>query len=436
MNQNRVISLKEIDKSYKVYDRKVIHRLQDIFFPSTNKKSQAFFALEDINLTVNKGEILGIVGRNGSGKSTLLKIISGITVQSKGDIEVKGNVIPLLELGGGFNPEYTGRENIYLNCALLGLKKEEIDARYQDIVDFSELEDFIDMPIKKYSSGMKARLGFAVSINIDPDILILDEVLSVGDELFKRKCFVKMQSFFNSGKTILFVSHNSESIINICTRVILLHKGEKLLDGSPDFVMEQYSRLLNCGKDKESYVVESIRMGQKKKKNKSSENRISMDDSLLLKPKSTRIVQKKNIALISAHLTDKKKKETHLLEWGKKYNLQFLLQIKEQVERFRVEVILHDDQSRRISECIYPHSYESDIVLKKNQTLDFSCNFNANLRPGLYGITFVIRHMETGKIKDAIKISDIILFKMIEKTISSKSPAQLFEKKIHFDYRD
>lgn len=428
MNEN-VISLRGIQKNYKIYERNIIHRLQDTFLPSLSKKMDPFYALKNIDLDVKNGEILGIVGRNGSGKSTLLKIISGITTQTKGTVDIKGNVIPLLELGGGFNPEYTGRENIYLNCALLGLKKSEIDDRFNDIVEFSELEEFIDMPIKKYSSGMKARLGFAVSINIDPDILILDEVLSVGDELFKRKCFVKMQEFFKSGKTILFVSHSSQNILNICSRVILLHKGQKLLDGEPDYVMKQYARLLNCEKGKEEQVVNSILKMENYPEKKTDTKTPEKAEGLLLKPKSTRIVKKKRIILKKAKLTDNKGQEIHLLDWGKKYRLRFRLKICENIKNFKFEVIIHDKHSNIISESIYPDNYEHDLQLEKGQIVRLSCGFFSYLKPGLYGITFVMRTTESGTIKDAIKADDIILFKIITKTVSDKSSVQLFGKK-------
>ncbi len=239
-----VINLTDVSKTYYLYDRNFVDRFKDTFLPGKKKRYRQFDALKNISLSVNRGEILGIIGGNGAGKSTLLKIISGITQPTSGDVNVSGRIIPLLELGGGFNPEYTGRENIYFYCSLMGLHKEEIDLIYDEIVDFSEIIDFIDVPLKKYSSGMKARLAFSVSINIDPDILILDEVLAVGDQKFRKKCFSRMDQIFKSGKTILFVSHDVASIKRICTKAVLLNKGSLVAIDSTDCIVKMYNELL------------------------------------------------------------------------------------------------------------------------------------------------------------------------------------------------
>ena len=200
--------------------------------------------MNGISFEIKKGETVGIIGTNGSGKSTILKIITGVLNPTSGSVQVDGRISALLELGAGFNMEYTGLENVYLNGTMLGFSKEEIDARLQDILDFADIGEFIHQPVKTYSSGMFVRLAFAVAINIDPEILIVDEALSVGDIFFQSKCFRKFEEFKERGKTILLVSHDLSSISKYCDRVILLNKGNKVSEGSPKVVVDEYKKIL------------------------------------------------------------------------------------------------------------------------------------------------------------------------------------------------
>jgi ABC-type polysaccharide/polyol phosphate transport system ATPase subunit len=239
MNSQVVIEVNNVSKRYKLYKSKK-HRAIEALLPHIKKYHTDFYSLKDFNLTVNQGEIIGIIGKNGSGKSTLMKIIAGVTQPTSGTIQVKGNIVPLLELGSGFHPEFTGYENIYFYTAVLGYPKEMIKEKIDEIIAFADVGEFIDQPVKNYSSGMKSRLAFAVSVNIDPDILILDEVLSVGDAAFKAKSFEKIREFFTNGKTILFVSHSMDSIKKLCNRAILLHNGQLMMDGDPNSVVEKY----------------------------------------------------------------------------------------------------------------------------------------------------------------------------------------------------
>ena len=203
-------------------------------------KKAPFWALRDINLAIDEGEVFGIIGTNGSGKSTFLKILSKIVVPTTGRVELTGKVNSLLEVGTGFHPELTGRENVYLNGSILGLRKSEIKARFDQIVDFSEVELFLDTPVKHYSSGMYVRLAFAVAVHLNPDILIIDEVLSVGDLAFQQKCITKMEEEVLKGRTVLLVSHNMEIVSRLCDRVMLLHQGKNLEIGEPKAVIEHY----------------------------------------------------------------------------------------------------------------------------------------------------------------------------------------------------
>ena len=199
-----------------------------------------FWALRDINITLKKGDRLGILGLNGAGKSTLLKVIAGVFKPTEGKVTKRGNIAPLLELGAGFDPQYTGRENIFLYGAVLGLSRKFLEEKYDEIVKFAELEEFIDVPLKNYSSGMKARLGFAIATIVEPDILILDEVLSVGDAKFRKKSEKKVMSMFDKGVTVLFVSHSIEQVKTLCNKAILLEKGRIIASGDIDEVAEIY----------------------------------------------------------------------------------------------------------------------------------------------------------------------------------------------------
>jgi len=237
------ISLKGVSKYYKLYNDPK-DRLKEALSPFGKKYHHEFYALKDINLEVKKGEILGIVGRNGSGKSTLLKLICGVLTPNGGSVHVNGKISALLELGAGFNPEFSGYKNIYFYATILGLSRQEIDEKMDDIVAFADLGEFMNQPVKTYSSGMKARLGFAVAVHIEPEILILDEVLAVGDSLFKRKCHAKMEEFFKGGKTIIYVSHDTGSITELCSRAILLDTKKVLLDSDPKTVSMYYQKIL------------------------------------------------------------------------------------------------------------------------------------------------------------------------------------------------
>lgn len=203
-------------------------------FNNKKKEKDEFWALKNINFTVNKGERVGIIGHNGAGKSTLLKVFSRITIPTEGEIEVRGRIASLLEVGTGFHMELTGRENIYLNGSILGMSKEEIDEKFNDIVEFSEVRGFLDVPVKKYSSGMFVKLAFAVASHLDPDILIVDEVLAVGDMKFQEKCLGKMEDVASGGRTVLYVSHSMRTIQQLCTRVIVMNQGKIIHDGNVD----------------------------------------------------------------------------------------------------------------------------------------------------------------------------------------------------------
>lgn len=259
MSSDFAIRVNHLSKSFPIYD-KPHHRLLQMLAPGPKHRwFREFQALRDISLTIKRGETLGIVGRNGSGKSTLLQLICGTLTPSEGSVEVMGRIAALLELGSGFNPEFTGRENVFLNGAVLGLSQEEIRERFDEIADFAEIGEFIEQPVKSYSSGMYVRLAFAVAINVNPEILIVDEALSVGDEAFQRKCFARINKIRDGGATVLFVSHSAGAVTELCDRALLLDHGELLLEGAPKFVVSRYHKMLYAPADRVAAIRESIR---------------------------------------------------------------------------------------------------------------------------------------------------------------------------------
>jgi lipopolysaccharide transport system ATP-binding protein len=257
MSSEPIIEVRGMGKAYPIYD-KPHHRLIQMF--SRNRRwYHEFEALRNVHFRVERGETVGVVGRNGSGKSTLLQIICGTLAPSSGEVHVRGRVAALLELGAGFNMEFTGRENVFMNGALMGLNNDVIEQRLAEILAFADIGEFIDRPVKTYSSGMYVRLAFAVAIHVEPDLLVVDEALSVGDEAFQRKCFARIGKLREGGCTILFVSHGAATVIELCDRAILLDRGEMLADGAPKAVISRYQRMLYAPEDRLVVLREQMR---------------------------------------------------------------------------------------------------------------------------------------------------------------------------------
>ncbi len=303
-----VIKVDHVSKKYKLYATPM-DRMKEALSVRKKAYHKEFYALQDISFEVNKGEILGIVGVNGSGKSTLLKIITDVLTPSDGNLEVNGKISALLELGAGFNPEYTGIENVYLNGTILGYTNEEMKEKIPAIVKFAEIGAFIHQPVKSYSSGMFARLAFAVAINVDPDILIVDEALSVGDLNFQIKCMKKFDEFRNAGKTILFVSHDVNAIKRYCTRTIWIKQGHLVADGNTDDVTDRYLDFLH------SAEASAFRSDGKVEQNEDGRNADFHDDYISQNPNDIgRIVDLK--------LYDQNGKETKDIQFGEEMSVE------------------------------------------------------------------------------------------------------------------
>lgn len=243
MSEDWAIKIEHLSKVYKIFD-KPTDRVKEALNPFRKRYSRDFYALNDVSLTIKKGETVGIIGKNGAGKSTILKIITGVLTPTSGSVQVNGRIASLLELGAGFNPEMTGIENIYMNGTIMGYSKEEMDDRLQDIIDFADIGEFIHQPVKMYSSGMFARLAFAVNAFVEPDILIVDEALSVGDMKFQVKCMDKMAELMKGGCTVIFVSHDINAIRRLCHRAFFFNQGQLLADGEVNTVADMYLEFL------------------------------------------------------------------------------------------------------------------------------------------------------------------------------------------------
>jgi len=237
MTDSILIEFNNVSKRFKLGQKLLLKQaLLDIF----HRHNDYFWALKDINIKIKRGETVGIIGKNGSGKSTILKLIAGIIIPTKGEIRVRGKIAPLIELGAGFHPELSGRENVFINGAILGMSKKDLQEKFEDIINFAEIREFIDTPIKHYSSGMYLRLGFSIAIHTNPNILLIDEILAVGDEKFKQKCYKKLEEFKRKKTTIVYVSHDLETVKSFCDRVIYINSGEIIYDGKPNKAVNCY----------------------------------------------------------------------------------------------------------------------------------------------------------------------------------------------------
>lgn len=342
MAEDIAISVNDVSKMYKLYDNPM-DRLKESLGLSRKKKYKEHYALNHVSFQVHKGETVGIIGTNGSGKSTILKIITGVLSPTGGEVSVNGRISALLELGAGFNGEYSGLENVYLNGSMIGFSREEIDAKLQSILDFADIGEFIHQPVKTYSSGMFVRLAFAVAINIDPEILIVDEALSVGDVFFQAKCYRKFEEFKEMGKTILFVSHDLSSIGKYCDRVVLLNKGEKLAEGGAKEMVNLYRRVLvnqyddadleegaeNAEAGQDGQLTDGTTGENVSKKEHAGGGR-AMKDSLNLNPKVLEYGSKLG-EIVDFAIRDDTGMITNVIEKGKEFSVQMKVRFQADV---------------------------------------------------------------------------------------------------------
>jgi lipopolysaccharide transport system ATP-binding protein len=432
------IEARNLSKSYKLYDKNS-DRLKEALNPFGKKYHQVFDALRNINFTVGRGEVLGIIGRNGAGKSTLLKIISGILTQSGGQCNVNGRVSALLELGTGFNPELTGVENIHFNGIIKGFSPEEIDDRMERIIEFADIGQFMYQPIKMYSSGMKARLGFAMAIHIDPEILIVDEALSVGDELFKRKCYARIQNFMDEGKTILFVTHSLSTINELCTRAIMLDKGELILEGHPKLVTTHYLKLLystlrerpivresiiTLNKDqaqKDTYAQQLVREELDKDSDKllydherKEAESANMQSFYIESFQSSTTIQHKTPAvdLFDLEIQTPDGQKVNALVMNEDYICTFKVKFNVSLQFVSFNVKIKSVKGINVSGIRFPKNNTDFPRVKKGEVYRFDWRFNCKLVPKSYFVNITMSNFSDGEKIQLLHLADALAFKV------------------------
>lgn len=378
-----VVSIKNVSKVYKLFD-KPIDRLKESLSLTHKNYHTDHFALEDISLDVHKGECVGIIGTNGSGKSTLLKIITGVLSPSSGTVEVNGKISALLELGAGFNMEYTGIENIYLNGTMLGFSKEEMDAKLDDIINFAEIGEFINQPCKTYSSGMFARLAFAVAINVEPDILIVDEALSVGDIFFQSKCYRKFNEFKEAGKTIIFVTHDMGSVIKYCERSMLINRGHHVLTGTSAEAVDVYKKILANQYDDNTKEEEKVKDTEVKQV---SEEDSSWKQKLILNQQVDSYGNGKAEIVDFAVLNDKGE-VTSTLQKNKQFRIKMKIRFYEDIENPIFAYIIKDRKGTEITGTNTFLEKYMQKNCKKGQEITVNFDQILNLQGGQYLLSF------------------------------------------------
>lgn len=328
MENKYSIQVKNVSKIYNLYENSS-DRLKEILSFTNKSYHRDFYALKDINFEVNKGETFGIIGTNGSGKSTLLKLITGVATQSSGEIQVDGKISALLELGAGFNRNYTGLENIYLNGTMMGYTREEMEQKVDDIIDFADIGDFIYQPVKNYSSGMFARLAFAVAINIEPEILIVDEALSVGDVFFQNKCYKKFEELRSKGITVIFVSHDIGTVKQLCSRVLWIEKGVQQMVGDSTEVCNEYSNSI-LAKRAKSYKASNVN-GEAVETEENIIEKFDLENLPEISYTNESILNE-NVKIISSYLSDEKGERVSACSAGEIYTISILFKSKIDIE--------------------------------------------------------------------------------------------------------
>lgn len=384
---NIAIKVSHLTKIYKLYD-KPVDRLKESLHPLKKQYHKEFYALNDINFEIKKGETVGIIGKNGAGKSTLLKIITGVLTPTNGNVHVNGRIASLLELGAGFNPEYTGVENIYFQGSLMGYTREEVAEKVDEIIAFADIGDFVYQPVKMYSSGMYARLAFAVAINVDPDILIVDEVLSVGDMFFQAKALSKMRTLINNSETtVLFVSHDMASVKALCENAIFIKNGKLELYDKAENVAELYFS--------EKFEVQNVQKEDEIKAFSEFSNRE------FEKLSSFQRIQNGKASFFNVILLNESEEQIFLAKFGQTVTLRYFIKALEDIHNLIFAFHIRD---RNGVELIYDDSILQNIptlFINSGETLVFDWKFNINLQASAYNIAAMMSipiNIEVGEV--------------------------------------
>ena len=421
MSSDTAINVKSLSKCFNIYETPR-DRLLQMLAIGDKKYYREFWALKNASFNVKRGETVGIVGRNGSGKSTLLQLICGTLNPTEGEIVTNGRIAALLELGSGFNPEFSGRDNVYMNAAVLGLSHEETKERFPAIEAFAEIGSFIDQPVKTYSSGMLVRLAFAVAINVDAQILIIDEALAVGDELFQRKCYGKIESLKERGATILFVSHSGGTVIEFCDRAILLDSGEVLAIGQPKAIVSRYQRLIYASDEKREKIRAEIRLqqlGEDDDGTADSHTEDALEDASnndffdpSLKPQST-VAYESNGAFISEPgIYTRNNKLANTLTRGETYSYRYKVKFSKSVSNVRFGMMIKTTSGFELGGAASNPVGEGIVHVAAGQEIDVEFQFHCKLNTGTYflnaGVTGSLGEEDTF----LHRIIDVYLFKV------------------------
>lgn len=392
------IRVEGLSKRYEIYAQP-IDRLKQMTLPRLQRATRRpvrtyfkeFWALRNVSFDVRRGETVGIVGRNGSGKSTLLQMICGTLHPTGGNISVRGRIAALLELGAGFNPEFTGRENVYLNAAVIGLARDEIDARFGDIATFADIGDFMEQPVKTYSSGMYVRLAFAVAINVDPEILVVDEALAVGDELFQRKCFARIDAIRSKGATILFVSHSANAVVELCDRAVLLDSGEMLAQASPKEIIDSYHKLLYSSPDDIEATRREIRRDSRAQAIDDQEQEgaagnlhgeETYDPGLV--PASTITLPSRGARINGVELLAEDGRSVNGLIRGRRYRFRFEVESSTPLFKVRFGCLIKSLSGLPICGTLSHPRLQEGVTLGEGATASVEFAFDCLLNPGIY----------------------------------------------------
>lgn len=406
MSSDIAIQIEGVSKTYWMY-RRPLDRLKQALFPRRHYHAEVQ-AVKPLTLTIKKGETVGLVGRNGSGKSTLLQMVCGTLQPSSGTIKTNGRISALLELGAGFDPELSGRENVFLNASILGLSLPEIRERYDDIVEFSGIGEAIHQPIKTYSSGMTVRLAFAVAVATDPDILVVDEALAVGDEAFQRKCFARIREIQQRGGTILVVSHSAGMITELCNRAVLMEQGEMKAEGKPKTILNLYHKLIYAPKEKEDEILSSF-----------TSQVVAMDTKLEefdpdMLPQS-RVEYESHGAIISnPHIKNASGETVNMLRRGEQYQYCYEVVFEKAAKDVRCGMMIKTTSGLELGGASTASAFGKGIeqvIAGEKKNIQFT--FEANLLTGVYFLNAGCSGMVGDRMTYLHRITDAIMFRVL-----------------------
>ena len=393
MSEDIVISVKNVTKTYRLYNSHA-DRVKETFNPFRKKYHRPFNALTNISFDVRKGETFGIIGQNGSGKSTLLQIVCGILQPTSGSVEVKGRVSALLELGAGFNPDFTGIENVYLNGSIMGYSNDEMDQKLDDILSFADIGDFVYQPVKTYSSGMYVRLAFSVATIVEPDILIIDEALSVGDMFFQAKCMTRMKNMIdNEGTTLIFVSHDVGAVKSICQKSILLNNGQIFAFGNSEKVVNEYLKNIRTSIDVHLENNNLDRMFEKTENESKEENKPANKIEYIICNRNQGYGSKEAI-IDSYRFYDPKIGKTTEFDWGENVTIEIISKFFISANKYSVGFLIRDMYGLDVFGTNLNHEKVIIPDVKSDQSLLVKFNFGLFFQPGTYTLTLAVSRSE------------------------------------------